>query len=35
MSVKQNDLLQYLNQLMNPQYFEDYAPNGLQIEGKA
>lgn len=35
MSLKQNDLLQYLNQQMNPQVFEDYAPNGLQIEGNA
>ncbi len=35
MSLKQNDLLQYFNQQMNPQFFEDYAPNGLQIEGKA
>ena len=35
MSLTQNDLLQYLNQLMTPQLFEDYAPNGLQIEGSA
>lgn len=35
MSQTQNDLLQYFNQLMNPQFFEDYAPNGLQIEGKS
>jgi dinuclear metal center YbgI/SA1388 family protein len=34
MSVTQNDLLNYLNQLFSPQNFEDYAPNGLQIEGK-
>lgn len=34
MSLSQNDLLQYLNNLLNPQLFEDYAPNGLQIEGK-
>ena len=33
MSLKQNDLLQYFTQQMNPQFFEDYAPNGLQIEG--
>lgn len=33
MSIGQNDLLQYLNQHMNPQVFEDYAPNGLQVEG--
>ena len=31
MSLHQNDLLQYFNK----QYFEDYAPNGLQIEGKS
>ena len=35
MSLHQNDLLQYFNKLMTPQYFEDYAPNGLQIEGKS
>ncbi|MBA2405795.1 MAG: Nif3-like dinuclear metal center hexameric protein [Bdellovibrionales bacterium] len=35
MSLNQNDLLQYLNQQMNPQFFEDYAPNGLQIEGSS
>ena len=34
MSLNQNDLLQYFNKLMTPQFFEDYAPNGLQIEGK-
>jgi dinuclear metal center YbgI/SA1388 family protein len=34
MSVAQNDLLNYLNQLFSPHNFEDYAPNGLQIEGK-
>ena len=34
MALKQNDLLQYLNSLLTPQFFEDYGPNGLQIEGK-
>lgn len=29
-----DSLLQYLNQLLTPQAFEDYAPNGLQVEGK-
>ena len=35
MSLKQIDLLQYFNQQMTPHLFEDYAPNGLQIDGKA
>ncbi|HXH75229.1 MAG TPA: Nif3-like dinuclear metal center hexameric protein [Bacteriovoracaceae bacterium] len=34
MTVKTDDLLNYLNQLLTPQVFEDYAPNGLQVEGK-
>lgn len=34
MSLSQNDLLQYLNTLLTPQNFEDYAPNGLQVEGE-
>ncbi len=34
MSLSQNDLLQYLNNLLTPQNFEDYAPNGLQVEGQ-
>lgn len=29
----QNDLLQYFNHLLTPSLFEDYAPNGLQVEG--
>lgn len=28
------DLTQYLNSLLTPEVFEDYCPNGLQIEGK-
>jgi dinuclear metal center YbgI/SA1388 family protein len=28
------DLENYLNQLLNPSLFEDYAPNGLQVDGK-
>ncbi|WP_350339707.1 MULTISPECIES: Nif3-like dinuclear metal center hexameric protein [Candidatus Rhabdochlamydia] len=28
------DLLQYLNQLLQPELFSDVCPNGLQIEGK-
>jgi dinuclear metal center YbgI/SA1388 family protein len=27
-------LLNYFNQLLSPALFEDYAPNGLQVEGK-
>lgn len=34
MALSQNDLLQYLNSLLTPQFFEDYGPNGLQVEGK-
>lgn len=33
MSLTQNDLLKYLNSLLKPETFEDYAPNGLQVEG--
>lgn len=35
MSVTQNELLKYLNTLLSPELFEDYAPNGLQVEGAA
>lgn len=28
------DLLNYLNSLLTPELFNDYAPNGLQVEGK-
>lgn len=34
-SIKRDALTNYLNDLLQPQNFEDYAPNGLQIEGKA
>lgn len=34
MTLKRIDLLNFLNQLLSPHDFEDYAPNGLQIEGK-
>jgi len=34
MSISQTDLASYLNILLTPGLFEDYAPNGLQIEGK-
>jgi dinuclear metal center YbgI/SA1388 family protein len=33
MSIKRNDLLQYLNELLQPQKYKDYCPNGLQLEG--
>ena len=32
--ISLQDLLQYTNQLLNSAQFEDYCPNGLQIEGK-
>ena len=34
MAEMRANLLQYFNQLLSPMLFEDYAPNGLQIEGK-
>ena len=33
--VQRNDLLAYCNQLLQPQLFKDYGPNGLQVEGRA
>lgn len=33
--VKLTELLAYLNELLEPQRFRDYCPNGLQVEGKA
>jgi dinuclear metal center YbgI/SA1388 family protein len=35
MAVSQLSLLNYMNSLLTPALFEDYAPNGLQVEGKA
>lgn len=32
--VSRYDLETYLDDLMHPEQFEDYAPNGLQVEGK-
>ncbi len=32
--MKLNDLSNYLNELLTPEKFSDYSPNGLQIEGK-
>lgn len=34
MAESRNDIINYLNQLLQPSLFEDYAPNGLQVEGK-
>lgn len=34
MTQKRDQIIQYLNQLLNPMVFEDYGSNGLQIEGK-
>ncbi|MGB7815244.1 MAG: Nif3-like dinuclear metal center hexameric protein [Methylotenera sp.] len=33
--MKINDLSDYLNQLLQPERFSDYCPNGLQVEGKS
>ena len=30
-----NDILAYCNQLLQPQLFKDYCPNGLQVEGRS
>ena len=32
--MKINDLSNYLDQLLRPEQFSDYCPNGLQVEGK-
>ena len=32
--IQRQALLQYLNSLLEPEYFKDYAPNGLQVQGK-
>lgn len=35
LKVKQREeLVHYLNQLLSPERFKDYCPNGLQVEGK-
>lgn len=34
MKLKRSDLINYLNTLLSPELFDDYAPNGLQVEGK-
>lgn len=33
--MKINDLNQYLSEILQPDSFNDYCPNGLQVEGKA
>lgn len=30
-----SDLINYLDQILEPERFQDYAPNGLQVEGRA
>lgn len=35
MSESQLNLANYFAQLLTPELFEDYAPNGLQVEGKS
>ena len=35
MSVALTELVQYLDQLLQPGQFRDYCPNGLQVEGRA
>ncbi|MDY6918933.1 MAG: Nif3-like dinuclear metal center hexameric protein [Pseudomonadota bacterium] len=32
--IERHSLLQYLNGLLEPEYFKDYAPNGLQVQGR-
>ncbi len=34
MAITQNKLLEYFNSLLSTSEFEDYGPNGLQIDGK-
>ncbi|MDC9719934.1 MAG: Nif3-like dinuclear metal center hexameric protein [Gammaproteobacteria bacterium] len=33
MSIKRQELVSYLDALLQPAQFQDYAPNGLQVEG--
>ena len=35
MTTTRNDIESHLNQLLQPERFRDYGPNGLQIEGRA
>lgn len=34
MAVKTKELEAYINTLLKPELFKDYAPNGMQVEGK-
>lgn len=34
-TIALSELEQYLNELLQPQLFRDYAPNGVQIEGRS
>ena len=34
MSVKLEDLINHIDELLSPSLFKDYCPNGLQVEGK-
>ncbi len=34
MSITRSRLQDYFQKLLTPEAFEDYAPNGLQVEGK-
>ena len=33
--VQRSELVQLCNQLLQPQLFKDYCPNGLQVEGRS
>lgn len=33
--ANRNDVLAYCNQVLQPQLFKDYCPNGLQVEGRS
>ncbi len=33
MTIKRDDLTRFLNELLTPENYQDYGPNGLQIEG--
>ena len=32
--MQRQHLIEILNDLLHPELFKDYAPNGLQVEGK-